>query len=92
MEETKAIPTLKFTLIKTRNSEFKRYQSNVKTLFVRIGDGDLSWRGQHENAQALERHVLTLARLYQLDVSFSLRTGTGIVVETGRTIHTVKGA
>ena len=92
MEEAKTKPTLKFTLIKARYSEFARYQSNVKSLFIRIGDGGLSWRGQHEDATVLEKRVLRLAQLYQVDITFMLSTGVGIVVEAGKTVHTVKGA
>ena len=78
MEKTK-----KLSVLKTRNSEFERYRSNTKSLFVRPCGGVLVWKAQHENAKELEKFAIQYARAFGCDMDFELRTGHGIRVEHG---------
>lgn len=79
MEKTKA----KLSIIKTRNSEFERYRSNLKTIWVRPANGELIWKGQHESAKVLEGYAKLYAHCVGCPVDFELRTGHGILVEFG---------
>lgn len=78
MEKTKGI-----SILRTRNSEFERYRSNTKSLFLRLNGGALVWIGQHENAKALEKTAISYAKSSGCPVDFELRTGHGILVESG---------
>ncbi len=78
MEKTKGI-----SILKTRNSEFERYRSNTKSLFVRTHGGVLLWTAQHESAKELEKRAIRYARAVGCDIDFELRTGHGIRVEHG---------
>lgn len=82
METTKKTRSVTYNLARTRNSEFEKYRSNLKTLFVR-NSGVLEWRGQHESAEVLERRARQIAAIYGISLEFELRTGTGIRVEWG---------
>lgn len=74
----------KTTLIKTRNSEFERYESDVKILFAKYGS-ICKYIAQHERADVLEARLKQWVEVYgkSLPVSYDIRTGTGIVVEYG---------
>ena len=72
----------KLSVLKTRNSEFERYRSNMKSLFFVYGDA-LVWIGQHENANTLEKTAISYAKSSNCPVEFELRTGHGIIVESG---------
>ena len=71
------------SILRTRNSEFDRYRSNMKSLFVRLPNGALVWKGQHENAPTLEGIARRYAYAVGSDVEYELRTGHGIRVEYG---------
>lgn len=73
----------KLSVLKTRNSEFERYRSNTKSLFLRVYGGALVWIGQHENATTLEKTAISYAKSSGCPVEFELRTGHGILVESG---------
>lgn len=73
----------KLSVLKTRNSEFERYRSNTKSLFIRVYGGPLAWIGQHENATILEKVVMAYAKSSGCPIEFELRTGHGILVESG---------
>lgn len=79
METTKK----RFTIIRTRNSQYSRYRSNIKSLFVRRYGLPLEYRGQHENAEVLAKRALTYAQIVGDGLEYELRTGTGIAVERG---------
>ena len=80
MEKTTKI---NYSIIRTRNSEFDRYKSNMKSLYVRLPKGALIWKGQNENARKLEKIATQYATLIGSDVEFELRTGFGVRVEYG---------
>ena len=86
MEKT----TKTITLMRTRNSEFTRYRSNIKSLFIRRLDDVLIWKGQHENADVLEGYAKQYAAIYDIDIEYELRTATGIRVEFGTITHRKK--
>lgn len=71
-------------LIKTRNSEFERYESDMKVLFAKYG-AICKYIAQHENATELERKLKQWVTIYgkELPVVYDIRTGTGIIVEYG---------
>lgn len=71
-------------LIKTRNAEFERYQSDVKILFAKYGT-ICKYIAQHENADELEARLQQWVAIYgkALPINYDIRTGTGIVVEYG---------
>ena len=74
----------KYTLTTTRNAEYERYYSDMKTLFVSY-DGKM-WRyiGQHEQAPILERMAKARAKIIGCErLRFHIKTGTGILVEFG---------
>ena len=73
----------KLSVLKTRNSEFERYRSNTKSLFLRSNGGALVWIGQHENANTLEKTAVSYAKSSGCPIDFELRTGHGILVESG---------
>lgn len=75
----------KYTLTRTRNGEYERYYSDIKTLFV-SHDGKY-WRyiAQHEQAPVLENMAKQRAALCGYDcLRFEIKTGTGIIVEFGQ--------
>ena len=76
--------TKKLTLIKTRNSEFERYESDIKILWLKYSTF-YKYLGQHESADQLEQRAKFYIRQYGMStpVNFDIRTGTGIVVEYG---------
>lgn len=71
-------------LIKTRNSEFERYESDMKVLFAKYG-AICKYIAQHESANELERKLKQWVAIYgkELPVAYDIRTGTGIIVEYG---------
>lgn len=71
-------------LIKTRNGEFERYESDIKVLYAKYG-AICKYVDQHHSAVYLERRLKQWAFLYgkELPISYDIRTGTGIVVEYG---------
>ena len=74
----------RYTVTTTRNAEYERYFSDMKTLFVSY-DGKF-WRyiGQHEQAPALERMAKRRAEVMGYErLRFQIKTGTGILVEFG---------
>lgn len=80
MEKTTKI---NYSIIRTRNSEFDRYKSNMKSLFVRLPNGALIWKGQSENARTLEKMATRYASAVGSDIDFELLTGFGVRVEYG---------
>lgn len=76
--------TKKLTLVITRNSEFARYESDIKILWLKYGTF-YKYLGQHENADKLEQTAMRYIMEYgkPTPVNFDIRTGTGIVVEYG---------
>lgn len=75
-------------IIKTRNAEFARYESDVKILFAKYGT-ICKYIAQHENATELEKRLKQWAAIYgkTLPINYDIRTGTGIVVEYGSLIE-----
>lgn len=74
----------KYLMTFTRNSEYERYYSDIKVLFVSY-DGKM-WRylGQHEKAEKLETLAKARAQYAGCDaLRFQIKTGTGILVEFG---------
>lgn len=74
----------KYTVTTTRNGEYERYFSDIKTLFVSY-DGKM-WRyiGQHEQAHILEHMARIRAQIIGCErLRFQIKTGTGILVEFG---------
>lgn len=76
--------TKKLVLIKTRNSEFERYESDVKILWLKYGS-ICKYLGQHESAEQLEKRLTRYIREYgrPTPAQYDIRTGTGIIVEYG---------
>ena len=74
----------KISLIKTRNGEFGRYESDVKVLFAKYGT-ICHYITQHERADILEERLKQWALCYgkALPIDYDIRTGTGIIVEYG---------
>lgn len=80
----------RFTIIRTRNSAYSRYRSNIKTLFIRRHGLPLEYRGQHESADVLSKRAMQYAHLINDELSYELRTGTGILVERGEVMAIVE--
>lgn len=78
----------KQVIIKTRNAEFERYESDVKILFAKYGT-ICKYIAQHENANELEKRLKQWVAIYgkTLPINYDIRTGTGIVVEYGSLIE-----